>query len=80
MAEQYADANTPMHTTTTTTTTTTKGRRFVKRGIDAEGHTANFVETEQLFIAQEDGALTSYVQVNSFLKNQNGTFAVPTRT
>lgn len=44
----------------------TQGRRFVMRGIDAEGHTANFVETEQVFIAQRDGALTSLVQVIGF--------------
>lgn len=33
------------------------------RGIDAEGHTANFVETEQVFVGQKDGALSSLVQV-----------------
>jgi hypothetical protein len=48
-----------------------QGRRFVKRGIDEEGNTANFVETEQIFIARggggreggRGGGMTSFVQI-----------------
>jgi phosphatidylinositol 4-phosphatase len=39
-----------------------QGRRFVKRGIDAEGNVANMVETEQAVILP-DGHLTSLVQI-----------------
>ena len=38
------------------------GRRFNTRGIDAEGHVANFVETEQI-VATESGIVSSFVQV-----------------
>ena len=47
-----------------------QGRRFVKRGIDEEGNTANFVETEQIFVARgggreggRGGGMTSFVQI-----------------
>lgn len=39
-----------------------QGCRFTKRGIDNNGYTANFVETEQILIFP-DGKVTSYVQV-----------------
>lgn len=39
-----------------------QGCRFIKRGIDEEGHVANFVETEQIII-YPDGRLSSFVQV-----------------
>jgi phosphatidylinositol 4-phosphatase len=34
-----------------------------RRGIDVNGHVANFVETEQLLISEETGHKTSYVQL-----------------
>lgn len=39
-----------------------QGTRFTKRGIDAQGNTANFVETEQVLIFPS-GKVTSYVQI-----------------
>ena len=39
-----------------------QGCRFTKRGIDADGYVANFVETEQILL-YPDGRLTSFVQV-----------------
>lgn len=39
-----------------------QGCRFTKRGVDDNGHTANFVETEQILIFP-DGKVTSYVEV-----------------
>ena len=38
------------------------GRRFNTRGIDQDGHVANFVETEQI-VATESGIVSSFVQV-----------------
>ena len=38
------------------------GRRYNTRGIDANAHVANFVETEQIAV-QDCGIVTSYVQV-----------------
>ncbi|TPX40480.1 hypothetical protein SeMB42_g05977 [Synchytrium endobioticum] len=38
------------------------GTRYNSRGIDDEGHVSNFVETEQLVIADDVGARTSFVQ------------------
>lgn len=38
------------------------GRRFVTRGLDREGNTANFVETENIFI-QNGTKIASYVQI-----------------
>jgi len=47
-----------------------QGRRFVKRGIGDDGHTANTVETEQIFITRGGGreggrvgGMTSFVQL-----------------
>lgn len=40
------------------------GRRFNTRGIDSEGHVANFVETEQI-VATDSGIVSSFVQVLS---------------
>jgi hypothetical protein len=37
------------------------GVRYYLRGLDVEGHPANYVETEQ--IIQHDGECTSFVQV-----------------
>ena len=37
------------------------------RGLDMEGHAANFVETEQ--IIEYDGCRGSFVQVESILRN-----------
>lgn len=39
-----------------------QGCRFIKRGIDENGHVANFVETEQIVI-YPDSRMTSFVQV-----------------
>lgn len=39
-----------------------QGCRFSKRGIDENGHTANFVETEQI-LAFPDGKVSAFVQV-----------------
>ena len=39
-----------------------QGTRFTMRGINSEGHVANFVETEQVCLF-EDGSMTSFVQV-----------------
>jgi len=39
-----------------------QGCRFTKRGIDADGNVANFVETEQAVLS-DDGLLTSHVQI-----------------
>lgn len=39
-----------------------QGCRFTMRGLDEEGHVANFVETEQALL-HEDGRQTSFVQV-----------------
>ena len=39
-----------------------QGTRFTKRGIDSQGNTANFVETEQILIFP-NGKVTSYVQI-----------------
>lgn len=39
-----------------------QGCRFIKRGIDSNGHPANFVETEQILLLS-DGRLSSYVQI-----------------
>ena len=39
-----------------------QGTRFTKRGIDAKGETANFVETEQILIFGS-GKISSYVQI-----------------
>ncbi|CAL2030677.1 unnamed protein product [Caenorhabditis brenneri] len=40
------------------------GVRFYKRGVDAEGHAANFVETEQIVeLDGPDKSLTSFVQI-----------------
>jgi len=41
-----------------------KGTRMWRRGADAEGYAANFVETEQ--IMQSKGFTASYVQVGFF--------------
>jgi phosphatidylinositol 4-phosphatase len=38
-----------------------QGCRFIKRGIDADGNVANFVETEQILLFQ-NGSINSYVQ------------------
>lgn len=42
------------------------GTRFNVRGVDEEGHVANFVETEQILNYQD--VKCSYVQVNNFEK------------
>lgn len=42
------------------------GRRFNTRGVDEEGHVANFVETEQI-IHTKEGMIYSHVQVDSFM-------------
>ena len=39
-----------------------QGCRFIKKGIDFNGHPANFVETEQI-LWLGDGRLSSYVQI-----------------
>lgn len=39
-----------------------QGCRFTRRGIDEDGHVANFVETEQILLFP-DGKITSYVQI-----------------
>lgn len=39
-----------------------QGCRFTMRGLDEEGHVANFVETEQALL-HEDGRQTSFVQI-----------------
>jgi phosphatidylinositol 4-phosphatase len=39
-----------------------QGCRFTMRGVDEEGHVANFVETEQALL-HEDGRQTSFVQI-----------------
>lgn len=39
-----------------------QGCRFTRRGIDENGHAANFVETEQMII-HSDNRITSYVQI-----------------
>ena len=39
-----------------------QGCRFTMRGIDDEGHVANFVETEQALL-HEDGRQTAFVEV-----------------
>ncbi|XP_076303943.1 phosphatidylinositol-3-phosphatase SAC1-like isoform X3 [Tachypleus tridentatus] len=36
------------------------GTRYFMRGVDSEGHVANFIETEQ--IVERDGCMTSFVQ------------------
>ena len=41
------------------------GVRYYLRGLDVEGHPANYVETEQ--IIQHDGECTSFVQVQFVL-------------
>ena len=40
------------------------GRRYSTRGIDANAHVANFVETEQIAV-QDRGIVTSFVQVGA---------------
>lgn len=39
-----------------------QGCRYTRRGLDSDGHCANFVETEQILIFP-DGKISSYVQV-----------------
>jgi len=39
-----------------------QGCRFTKRGVDEQGHVANFAETEQILI-YADGSISSYVEV-----------------
>ena len=41
---------------------TRQGTRFNVRGVDAEGNTANFAETEQIMLCS-DGSLSSYTQI-----------------
>ena len=38
------------------------GRRYHTRGVDVNGHVANFVETEQI-VRQNSGIITSFVQI-----------------
>lgn len=38
------------------------GRRFNTRGVDADGHVANFVESEQI-VKKQSGTVYSFVQV-----------------
>uniref|UniRef100_A0A1I7WXX7 Phosphatidylinositol-3-phosphatase SAC1 n=1 Tax=Heterorhabditis bacteriophora TaxID=37862 RepID=A0A1I7WXX7_HETBA len=50
------------------------GVRFYKRGVNSDGHPANFVETEQIVETHgtTDRRLTSFVQVIVNLVNQKG--------
>ncbi|CBK20044.2 uncharacterized protein [Blastocystis hominis] len=45
------------------------GRRFNTRGIDSEGHVANFVETEQI-VATDSGIVSSFVQIRGSIPLQ----------
>lgn len=44
------------------------GTRYYRRGVDGEGHAANFVETEQ--IIEIDGGHSSFVQVGLSIRSQ----------
>lgn len=46
-----------------------QGYRFIKRGLDDNGHAANFVETEQILLFK-DGRITSYVQIRGSIPVQ----------